>query len=702
MNFKRLCGIAFSVILAVPLLSAISIESASAAACSPNTITANNFTYKYFKTATTCDWTIPSGVSKADVLIVGGGGSGGIGGSLANEAGGGGAGGFIENLGVAVTPNSIASIVVGAGAPGATTASNGSDSSAFGYTAKGGGAGATNGGTGANGGSGGGGSHNTTAGGTATPSGQGNSGASGGGSIGGGGGGAGSAGSSFNGGFGKQSVITSLYYAGGGAAIRTAGSILAGAAYHGGGVPVSTSNNAKTSAQDGVANTGSGGAGGFSGNLTANNGAGGSGIVVIRYYTAVETLSAVDTVTVGTRNAFVPLTTTTTAIDAAGFTGTVSAAIRTTNAFFKIGTSASSAVTALTGYTDAQRTSGTDTETAFSGTLAQINALLDTISVSVTNSNAKIQFALFPSGYSYSFDTGHLYKGITYGSGVYWEFARCASLFDTSTITNSTTGATDCTYSGTAPTQNSVLGLSGYLVNITSTPETSFLIAKSALTTGTIWAGGSDATTVPAYSTEGNFLWTDGPESRKLLRDSGCATGTIGTCPNAAAGYNYANWGTSEPNNSGGTENYIDIGTDGLWNDCANSCNLSKFLIEFGNTGETLYTADSIDLTIAGQPPVLSLPGNSMTANKLIQTTLTATVASPGSVTFYYKGQVIGKCKNKVVTGTAPNLSYGCAWKPVIQGQQVITVKYIPDDSSFLSPMSTNLTIMVGKRTGAR
>ena len=698
MSLGRTLRITLSALLGATCLSAISVTAANAVSCSPTTVTANNFTYKYFTSTGACDWTIPAGVTKVDVLIVAGGGAGGIGTSTGYEAGAGGAGGFVENLGVAVTPNASTTLTVGSGGAATATPTNGGDSIALGVTAVGGGHGASGGGTGAatQGGSGGGGSCCFYSGATSNASGQGNSGGSGAGSGGGGGGGAGSAGGNANGGFGKQSVITSLYYAGGGAAYN------GGKAYHGGGVALTTVNASHTSAQDAAANSGSGGGGGFSSNSTVNNGAGGSGIVVIRYYTAVETLSAVDTVTVGTRNAFVPLTTTTTAIDAAGFTGTVSAAIRTTNAYFKIGTSASSAVTALTGYTDAQRTSGTDTETAFSGTLAQINALLDTISVSVTNSNAKIQFALFPSGYSYSFDTGHLYKGITYGSGVYWEFARCASLFDTSTITNSTTGATDCTYSGTAPTQNSVLGLSGYLVNITSTPETSFLIAKSALTTGTIWAGGSDATTVPAYSTEGNFLWTDGPESRKLLRDSGCATGTIGTCPNAAAGYNYANWGTSEPNNSGGTENYINIGTDGLWNDCANSCNLSKFLIEFGNTGESLYTADSIALLVSGQPPTLSLPGNSTTANKLIQTTLTASVQSPGNVTFYYKGQVIGKCKNKVVTGTAPNLSYGCAWKPVIQGQQVITVKYVPDDSSFLSPMSTNLTIMVGKRTGAR
>jgi hypothetical protein len=714
MKLRRLLRSTLSVVLAASFLSAISIESASAAAaCSPTSITANNFTYLYFKTATTCDWTVPAGVTKVDALIVGGGGSGGIGGGLANEPGGGGAGGFIENLAVAVTPGSVNSIVVGAGAAGATTASNGGDSSALSYTAKGGGAGATNGGVGANGGSGGGGSHNATAGGTAT-SGQGNNGGAGGGSIGGGGGGAGSAGSSFNGGFGKQSVITSLYYAGGGAAIRTAVSTAAGVAYHGGGVPTTTINGAKGSAQDGVANTGSGGAGGFSNAsaVTPNNGAGGSGIVVIRYYTAVETFSAIDTVTVNVTNAFVPLTTSATSIDAAGFTGNVAAAIRTTNALFKIGATAAGNVTANTGYSSSQFTSGTDTETAFYGTLAQVNAALDTISVSVSGANAKIQIAVFPAGYAYNFDNGHLYKMFIGAYGVYWEYARCAALFDTSTTTNTTSSATDCMYSGSAPTQRSVLGLSGYLSNITSASEVNFALNKGGIAQLTLnaWLGGSDTSTAPVSTTEGNFIWMDGPESRKKFfvaptsasAPANCSAGLIGVCSYGDSGYNYNNWANTEPNNAGGNESYLQIYVSGLWNDCANTCTVPNYLVEYGNTGESLYTQDSIALPIATAAPVISLPGNATTANKLIQTTITASVQAPGTVSFYYKGQVIGKCKNKSVTGTAPNLSYGCVWKPVIQGQQVISVAYTPTDSANLSPATSNLTILVGKRTGAR
>jgi hypothetical protein len=706
-KFKRLPKYALSVALVASCLTGISIQSASATSCSPTTITANNFTYLYFKSTGSCDWTVPAGVTKVDVLVVGGGGSGGIGGTTANEPGGGGAGGMVENLGVSVTPNATSTLTVGAGAPGAATASNGSNSSALGYTANGGGAGATNGGTGANGGSGGGGSHNATAGGNGT-AGQGNNGASGGGSIGGGGGGAGSAGSSFNGGFGKQSVITSLYYAGGGAAIQTAGSILAGTAYNGGGVPVTTINGTKGTAQDGVANTGSGGAGGFSSNLTLNNGAGGSGIVVIRYYTPVETLTAPDRVTVGALNTFFAVDPT--KFDVTGFSGTISAAIRTTNGYFKLGTT--TGLTANTGYSSSQFTSGTDTETAFTGSVANVNAAIDSLTVSASGANAKIQIAAFPPGYAYNFDTGHLYKMFTSAAGVYWEYARCAALFDTSTTTNTTSSATDCTYSGAAPTQRSVLGLSGYISNITSPSEVSFVLNKAGIAqlTNNAWLGGSDTSTAPVSTTEGNFIWIDGPESRKKFfvaptsssAPSNCAQGLVGTCSYGDSGYNYNNWSSGEPNNFGAGESYLQIYVNGLWNDCANTCTVPNYLVEFGNTGESLYTYHSTALTFATTPPIISLPGNATTLNKLIQTTITASVQAPGTLSFYFKGQLIGKCNNKAATGTAPNMSYGCVWKPLVQGPVTLSVTYTPTDSSYLSPSTSYLNIIVGKRTGAR
>jgi len=227
---------------------------------------------------------VPASVPNLDVLVVAGGGAGGVGNSSGYEAGGGGAGGFIENLGVSVTPATNYPIIVGQGGMAVASPTNGLNSSAFSYTAVGGGVGGTNRQSGAVGGSGGGAAQSST-GGLGT-SGQGFAGAVGAASIGGGGGGAGGAAIGINGGVAKQSSINSNYYAGGGASLNTvAYPFTIGTPGTGGGYPVSTTNATATSAQSASANTGSGGGGGLSSSGFLNDGAGGSGIVVLRYQT---------------------------------------------------------------------------------------------------------------------------------------------------------------------------------------------------------------------------------------------------------------------------------------------------------------------------------------------------------------------------------------------------------------------------------
>ena len=84
-------------------------------------------------------WTVPSGVSSLDLLVVGGGGAGG-----SRAGGGGGAGGYVYSTAVTVTANSVESITVGSGGIGLAEAqgTNGTNSS-FGTkrTALGGGGG---------------------------------------------------------------------------------------------------------------------------------------------------------------------------------------------------------------------------------------------------------------------------------------------------------------------------------------------------------------------------------------------------------------------------------------------------------------------------------------------------------------------------------------------------------------------------------
>ena len=235
-------------------------------------------------------WRVPTGVSSADVLIVGGGGGGGY-----NTGGGGGGGGVGFFNSTELPSGSFVPVVVGQGGMGATTSggngTNGQPSQLRTSIVGGGGGGAgylSGGGNGvdaptgspafAQNGSGGGGAHTD---------GQGGTGATKGGDValnaGGGGGGAGADGSSVtvnqagaDGGAGLASLITGSNL--------TYGSGAGGGGWTGAGSGGSGAGNGgrNYAATDGTANRGGGGGGGGnSGDELGGNG--GSGAVIVRY-----------------------------------------------------------------------------------------------------------------------------------------------------------------------------------------------------------------------------------------------------------------------------------------------------------------------------------------------------------------------------------------------------------------------------------
>jgi len=242
------------------------------------------YTVHTFTTTGSDTFQITSGSGDVEYLVVAGGGGGGGG-----LGGGGGAGGF--KTGTVSRSAGSYTVTVGAGGAGSGASNSnggtGSDSIFDTITSNGGGYGSGegqgNGGNGGSGGASGGGGANAGGSGIA---GQGNDGADSTGNAKGGGGGAGAAGNikaSANiggaGGVGLQSSISgsATYYAGGGGGASWLSSTQASGGLGGGG------NGSESTGYSGTANTGGGGGGG--GELSGDKagGAGGSGIVIIRY-----------------------------------------------------------------------------------------------------------------------------------------------------------------------------------------------------------------------------------------------------------------------------------------------------------------------------------------------------------------------------------------------------------------------------------
>ena len=246
-------------------------------------------------------FSVPTGVSSVQVLVVAGGAGGG--GAAGHETGGGGgAGGFIYNATAPVTPGGSVPVNVGAGGSAQNNtngtplnpASNGNPSSFGPITATGGGSGGGqyyNGQPGGSGGGRGGNSANYPTAGLGT-AGEGNNGGlgtnSGADSAGGGGGGAGGAGNVASGstggpgGSGSANSISgsSVTYAGGGGGAGSINGGTGGSAGSGGGG--AGTSGAVGPAGPGTTNRGGGGGGGAGPNGSSVS-TGGPGIVIVRY-----------------------------------------------------------------------------------------------------------------------------------------------------------------------------------------------------------------------------------------------------------------------------------------------------------------------------------------------------------------------------------------------------------------------------------
>jgi hypothetical protein len=262
----------------------VTTPSGTATGTNAYTYVATTVVIQNFTSSTT--WTAPAGVTSVEYLVVAGGGGGGRGGA------GGGAGGFRTASGYAVIPTTSYTVTVGAGGAGGisgaglnTTGISGSNSVFATITANGGGGGGgRNNAASYNGTTGGSGGGATRTGAVGTGN-QGNNGGLGLTTHGGGGGGASGIGANAvgttagKGGAGAPSSITgvSVTYAGGGGGGAPSTST-AGLGGSGGGGNGSNS----SVGSDGTANTGGGGGGGND-STPSNGGAGGSGIVIIRY-----------------------------------------------------------------------------------------------------------------------------------------------------------------------------------------------------------------------------------------------------------------------------------------------------------------------------------------------------------------------------------------------------------------------------------
>lgn len=334
-----------------------------------------------------------------------------------------------------------------------------------------------------------------------------------------------------------------------------------------------------------------------------------------------------------------------------------------------------SGVTAKFGYSVAINTNFTST--VFTGTLANVNAVLATLryvggSTNVSSTSVKVTASLENASYVLNAFNGHFYYLNT-------------TLLDYDTAT---TGARD------AAKAMSYQGQTGYVATITSTQENSFISTNIASATN-IWIGATD------NLVEGTWKWdTSGgsPEAGKQFWTGKSLTSSPAGSKYTADGIDFASWSSGEPNDYGNEDyaltNWGGIG-NATWNDCpATGCTSAtptgrQSVVEFGTNaadngfavGSSTYSYANITLcgpatklstttaavgTVSGATfttqPVITI--QDVSSNTVTNSTATVTAAITGGVGGTLSGTTtatavsgIATFSNLGITGTL-NTSY--------------------------------------------
>ena len=233
-------------------------------------------------------------------------------------------------------------------------------------------------------------------------------------------------------------------------------------------------------------------------------------------------------------------------------------------------------LTEVTGYPQANWTSGTATEIAFTGSLTDVNNAAASLQYKGSEGvlTASVLDVSADGDASYNPDTGSFYQ---YVSGpVTWTAARIAA-------------------------RNSTLnGMQGYLATVTSADEFTFIKLKTGGSQA--WLGGTD------QAIEDEWRWIDDPgvpadESGVMFWLGRAANYTP---PGSAQNGMYTAWNTGEPNNFGGNEAALQITDIGNWNDLPTDSSTLPYVIEYTPSASSGSLA-TLNISSATAPTISTL-----------------------------------------------------------------------------------------------
>ena len=116
-------------------------------------------------------------------------------------------------------------------------------------------------------------------------------------------------------------------------------------------------------------------------------------------------------------------------------------------------------------------------------------------------------------------------------------------------------------------------------------------------------------------------------------------------------------------------------------------------------TGTQNFTFTITDVAESAR---VGAPSFSASATKGVRTTITVTSDVAGKADFYANGKRIGGCINVSTTGTSPNITAQCSWKPASMSPVTIYARVRPTSSSYSASSTAPITVLPARRTTLR
>ena len=112
------------------------------------------------------------------------------------------------------------------------------------------------------------------------------------------------------------------------------------------------------------------------------------------------------------------------------------------------------------------------------------------------------------------------------------------------------------------------------------------------------------------------------------------------------------------------------------------------------------YQDFSIKITVTDvlEAATMGIPILSGVAYKGLTVTITISATVPGKVRFFSAGKRIPNCLSRSTTGSYPNYTASCSWRPVTSGSQAVRATLTPSDAAISAVTSGSTSFLVTKR----